>query len=94
MSEWPTKEYMMENYLVWSIAFYVYDRELTGDNQYDTCCLWLKGKYASLPSWFKGIVSKELLNAGSGFSIAEEDIPCSIRDDIMKRVLNDSLWEF
>ena len=91
--DWPTPEYMIENYLTWSFAFYLHDRELASDNHYDTCCLWLKERLTSLPQWFQDLPEIAYqLSCGSGFMLKPDMLPHELKETVMSRVIFDSEW--
>jgi len=89
---WPCPNEMALNYLVWSISYYVNDKSLASNNMYDTNCLWLKQNYGSLPDWFRQIVSKDDLRAGTGFTLTEDMLPSDQIDKVMRRVNTDEEW--
>ena len=82
----------IDDYLTWSISYYVHDRSLASNNMFDTCCLILKQNYNSLPDWFKKIVSVSDLRAGTGFALKVEQIPQPHQQRVRDRLRSDEEW--
>lgn len=49
------------------------------DAAFDKMCKWMRDNYESLEHEHKSLVTKDMLNAGSGFSIKKEDYPLRIK---------------
>jgi len=70
---------LVAQYLIHSYSYYILDRSLIEDNEYDNICKTLLMKFEELTHPHKYLLDKEALSAGSGFHLKEEDYPLIVK---------------
>lgn len=66
-------------YLASSYSYYLRYTSLLSDEVYDKMCLYLLENYDKLEHPHKHLVTKEMLQAGTGYNLKEEDYPLIVR---------------
>jgi NAD-dependent DNA ligase len=62
-------------YLVHSYLYYIEETPIITDTEYDRLCKKLLNSFDTLTHRHKHLVSKEALQAGTGYHISEDDYP-------------------
>lgn len=62
-------------YLIHSYLYYIEETPLISDTEYDRLCKKLLNSFDTLTHRHKHLVSKEALQAGTGYHLAEADYP-------------------
>jgi len=87
---------LVEDYYVWSIAYYRQGRSLASDNMFDTCCKILLANYSKTPDSFKKLTTKSDLKCGTGMTLTYENLYNSVEADVCDavshRLENDREW--
>lgn len=76
-------------YLGTSWLYYQWDVSLIDDAGFDQLCLFLIDRQASLTHRHKHLVRFEVLTAGSGFYLADEDIPSICKGSFTRLAIED-----
>jgi|TARA_B110000908_G_scaffold172593_1_gene241095 NAD-dependent DNA ligase len=61
--------------LILSYAYYIEDESLVSDSEYDALCIRLLDKFDEIEHHHKHLISKDDLEAGTGFALARRDYP-------------------
>jgi len=61
--------------LILSYAYYIEDESLVSDSEYDALCVRLLDKFDEIEHHHKHLISKDDLEAGTGFALARRDYP-------------------
>jgi hypothetical protein len=66
---------LVQWYLILSYAYYIEDESLVSDSEYDALCVRLLDKFDEIEHHHKHLISKDDLEAGTGFALARRDYP-------------------
>ena len=66
---------LVQWYLILSYAYYIEDESLVSDSEYDALCIRLLDKFDEIEHHHKHLISKDDLEAGTGFTLARRDYP-------------------
>ena len=66
---------LVQWYLILSYAYYIEDLSLVTDTEYDNICRRLLDKFDEIEHHHKHLISKDDLEAGTGFALSKEDYP-------------------
>ncbi len=67
-------------FLMSSYMYYIQDKSLLHDHEYDSLCRFMLANWDSLEHRHKHLISVDDLKAGSGFTIKEEDYPQIVKN--------------
>ena len=66
-------------FLICSYAYYCRYESLMSDTAFDNMCKYMLKNYDSLEHVNKSLVSREMLEAGSGYNLKEDDYPIRVK---------------
>lgn len=74
-----TPGHLLHHFLLASYAYYQYDESAFEDTAFDRLCKRLLEVYDTFEHPHKHLAKKEMLEAGTGFYLKEEDYPGQVR---------------
>lgn len=66
-------------FLMCSYAYYQRYESLMSDEAFDKMCKWAHSNYDTIDHVNKGLVTKDMLQAGSGYNLSDDDYPLRVK---------------